>query len=113
MRTRMGLMSLLLIAGILMGGCMSTPAGVSSSTIPLTQGGYTEIGPTKGRAVGIILLGIPISEPYPARAAIDRAVEAGGGDAMVNVTVDMTQIPLFIVNFIFTTVNGTAVKTIK
>ncbi len=101
------------LVAVLVSGCMTAPSGVAASTKPLAQDGYTSIGPTEGRAVGVYLLGlIPLSEPYPARAAVDRAIRQGGGDALVDVTVDyMTiMIPPF-VNVMITTANGTAVKS--
>ena len=94
-------------------GCMSVPSSLSVSTKPLAPGGYTELGPATGRAVGVMILGIPLSEPYPNRAAVDRAVQKGGGDALINVTSDMAQIMIGPVTFIITTVKGTGVSTNK
>lgn len=91
-------------------GCMSFPAGVAGSTKPLAAGSYTEVGPAQGTAFGIMLIGIPLSEPYPARSAVDRALKNGGGDALVNVTIDNTQLLLGPVTLVFTTAKGTAVK---
>ena len=108
---RLGLAALAVCVGLVFSGCISTPQGVSSSTKPLAPGGYTELGNTTGKAFGVILFGIPLSEPTPARSAVDRAIASGGGDAMINVTMDMTQVPLGIVSFIWTTVKGTAVRS--
>jgi hypothetical protein len=109
--TRTGLV-VLLASALFFSGCMSAPAGISASTKPLKQGGYTELGPVNGKAWGAILLGIPIGEMAPARKAVDRAIEKGGGDALVNVTADYTQLNLFVASILWTSVNGTAVKSI-
>ena len=109
--TRTGLVVLLACA-LLFSGCISAPAGLAASTKPLSPGGYTELGPVNGKAWGAILLGIPIGEMTPARIAVDRAIAKGGGDAMVNVTVDYTQVNLFIASILWTSVNGTAVKSL-
>ena len=103
--------ALVAIAGLLCTGCMSMPAGVASSTKPLAPGGYTELGPATGDAFGLIVFGIPLSEPYPAKRSVDRAIANGGGDALVNVTVDVMQIQLFVAVLIWTTTHGTGVKT--
>ncbi len=106
-----GLVAVCLMA-LLVSGCMTAPSGLAASTKPLAQDGYTSIGPTQGRAVGIYLLGlIPLSEPYPAREAVDRAIRQGGGDAMVDVTLDYMTITIPFVNVVITTANGTAVKS--
>jgi len=107
-------MTLILISALILGltGCMSLPVGVSDSTKPLNQGGYTELGRTgKGHAVGVIVMGIPVSEPYPCKSATKRAIANGGGDALVCVTSDYTQIMLPFVSFIISTVQGTAVQS--
>ena len=111
MHKAMTLAMMLLIVGVVCGGCMSSPAGIESSTKPLNPGGYTELGAVKGNAVGVIVFGFPVSEPYPARIAVDRAISKGGGDALVNVTTDVTQILLGPVTIVWTTVNGTAVSS--
>ena len=101
------------LVALMAAGCMTAPTGVAPSTKPLAPGGYTEMGKVKGRAVGVFLLGIlPLSEPYPARSAVDRAVKKGGGDAMVDVTLDHMNImiPPF-VSVLITTASGTAVKS--
>jgi len=104
---------MLCIVAVTLSGCMSMPASMAVSTKPLDQGGYTEVGPATGRAVGVMILGIPLSEPYPQRSAVDRAVAKGGGDALVNVTTDMTQLQIGPVVLIITTVKGTAVTSNK
>ena len=103
--------ALVAIAGLLCTGCMSMPAGVASSTKPLAPGGYTELGPATGDAFGLIVFGIPLSEPNPAKQSVDRAIANGGGDALINVTLDVMQIQLFVAVLVWTTTNGTGVKT--
>lgn len=103
-----------LIAGLIMiacPGCMSIPASTACSTKPLTPGGYTEIGPAKGRAYGVMVMGIPVSEPYPCRSSVDRAIASGGGDALINLTTDYSQINLLLAVIIISTTQGTAVSS--
>lgn len=96
----------------ILSGCAAVPAGIASSTKPLDQNGYTQLGPTKGRSVGVYLMGIiPLSEPYPARKSVDRAIERGGGDALVNVTTDHMILPIPIIQFTISTTHGTAVQS--
>ena len=108
------ILALILISVLILGlsGCMSLPVGVSDSTKPLNQDGYTDLGRTgRGHAVGVIVMGIPVSEPYPCKSATKRAIANGGGDALICVTSDYTQIYLWLVSIIISTVQGTAVQS--
>ena len=70
--------------------CVRTPGGVAPSNIPLSPGGYTELGPVEAQDCKINLLGIiPISSSNYLYDAVDEAMqERSGTDALVNITVD-------------------------
>ena len=91
-------------------GCMSQPVTIADSNIPLTPGKYTEIGPAQGRAFGIMIFGLALSEPYPAKSAVERALAGAEADALTGITGDATIIQLGPISFVTTTVNATAVK---
>ena len=70
-------------------GCASWPGGVAPSTTPLEGRDYTVVGREVGQDSMPLILGfIPLSGPTTVQEAIDDAVRARGGDAMINVTVD-------------------------
>lgn len=103
---------LLSMMGVIFAGCMAVPASTAPSTKPLSQDGYTTLGKAKGRAVGVYVLGIlPLSEPYPARKSVDRAIAKGGGDALVDLTTDHMVLPIPFVSITISTTQGTAVQT--
>lgn len=96
----------------LLAGCAAMPVSTAPSTKPLNQNGYTTLGKAKGRAVGIYILGIiPISEPYPARISVDRAVASGGGDALIDLTTDTMALPIPLLYITISTTQGTAVQS--
>lgn len=67
-------------------GCMSTPAGLTSSTLPITsRDTYTVIAKdVTGADWGLSVFGISIV-PMSAYNAIQRAKEQYGADGMINV----------------------------
>lgn len=105
--------AIVVVLAVVVAGCMSMPTGLAPSTMPLAPGSYTEMGKARGHAVGVIVLGIAVSEPFPCRAAVDRAIASSGADALVNVSADATQILLGPFTIITTTVQGTAVRVNK
>jgi hypothetical protein len=89
---------------------MSVGRDLAPSTTPLAEGQYTEIGePTEGSAWGVMLFAVPISEPGATRRARDRAIEAAGADALVNVSLSSMTYFLPLVSVYQTTVRGTPV----
>ncbi|MFG0320523.1 MAG: hypothetical protein ACF8XB_24845 [Planctomycetota bacterium JB042] len=102
------LSSLLLLVGL--AACQTAPIALAPSTIPLEPGEYTELGPTSGSAFGFSILFIPITGSSQADDARDAAIADRSGDALINVTADVTTVHLFVVNFVKTTVYGDAVK---
>lgn len=70
-------------------GCAMKPGGIASSTTPIEGRKYVNLGRAVQTDSRIYLLGfIPVSGANYTRDAIDKAVRARGGDAMIDVTVD-------------------------
>ena len=94
-------------------GCVSTPASIAPSTTPLAPGSYTVIGPAEGSAMGISIIGIPVSGLRQMGEARDEALKLSGGDALINVAADTTTLNLPLVTLYWTTIEGQAVKVKK
>ncbi len=91
-------------------GCSSLTA-IAPSTTPITsEDTYTKLGKTKGRSYDFEVLFIPFFSENPVKIARDNAIKKGGGNALVEVTVEQTSVFLFIYNAYWTTVSGTAVQ---
>ncbi|MBI4880331.1 MAG: hypothetical protein HY812_11835 [Planctomycetes bacterium] len=90
--------------------CHVFPMTVAPSTVPLAPGEYTELGPASGSSTGFYVFFVPVSTRSSVDAAIAEAMQERGGDALVNVTADVTMTYLIFVNFITTRVYGIAVK---
>ncbi len=89
----------------------TTVVGISPSTTPITsEDSYTVIGPVKGRATGAIWFFIPTMPDTPSKNARDNAIASRHADGMIEVTEEYTTLSLFLVTFVWTTVEGTAVK---
>ena len=99
---------------LLASGCMTQMSGIAPSTTPITEKDtYTVLGHAEGRAWGAVLLFIPIFEPDPSRTARDRAIDAGGGNAMIEVAEDVNMLWLYLVSIYWTHVEGTAVNVAR
>jgi hypothetical protein len=91
-------------------GC-TVPVGLAPATEPLVPGGYTVIGPeVSAKKMGFQILFLPFTPSNPAGKARDEAIKDAGADALVNVAVDVTQMNLLLVHFVWTTVYGIPVK---
>ena len=79
----------LVLVALMLAGCAMTPGGVAPSTTPIEGRSYTNLGRTVAKDSRIYLFGIlPVSGGNYIRDAFDEAVQAKGGDAMINVTVE-------------------------
>lgn len=94
-----------------LGGCFQVPVTLSPSSKPLSKGKYNVLGETTGRCYGFSLIGIPITDSNITQIARDRAIEAGGGDALVSITGDETVLGFGLFSIYWTTIQGVAVKT--
>ncbi|HZU96917.1 MAG TPA: hypothetical protein VFF73_09510 [Planctomycetota bacterium] len=106
----MKLRALGLLVGMVLGGCSNLPVTIAPSNIPLTRTKYTVIGPCEGDSMGVSIIGIPVAGVRHAAEARDRAIQAGGGDALINISGDVTILDLLLVQFYWTTIQGDAVK---
>lgn len=117
----MGKILLVIMAAIAFTGCASTgnlgmvtkPMGDPGSLLTNAQP-YQEIGPAKGEACRYVLLGIIPWGDSTATTAVNNALQATGGDALINISVTSslyTFVPIYnVFCYTCTTVDGIAVK---
>ena len=94
-------------------GIMTGARGDPGSLLKQAQS-YKEVGPTEGRACRYFLLGvIPWGDSTPT-AAMEKALAASGGDAIINASVETSLygfLPIYnVFTFTCTTVKGVAIK---
>ena len=91
--------------------CQTVMTGIVPSTTPIAANDtYATLGPTKGKAYGVSVLGIPMSDPNPSLRARNRAINLSGGNALIEVTEDFTRLDLLLVTVFTTRIRGTAVQ---
>lgn len=112
---------IVLILTTVLVGCSTTGTlGIvtKSSADPISllknNQGYEELGPAEGKACRHFILAIiPYGQSDMAKA-VDMALEATGGDALLNVSAESSLygfIPVYnVYSFTCTTVKGTAIK---
>ncbi|MFZ2658091.1 MAG: hypothetical protein WAX69_24375 [Victivallales bacterium] len=89
----------------------TTVVGISPSTTPITsEDSYTVIGHVTGRSTGAIWFFIPTMPDTPSKNARDNAIASKGADGLIEVTEEYTSFSLLLVTFVWTTVEGTAIK---
>lgn len=97
-----------------MTGCSAYPVSVSpASHYIAAKDKVTRIGPASGSAWAACPLGICGGEMKMTGNAVDRAIASVGGDALIDVRVDVHVYNLMVVLIIQTNVYGTAVKIEK
>jgi hypothetical protein len=102
---------LILLAGLLLQGCMYSPVGFSASTIPLRHNEYERMVATSGSSTITYLFNVfPLNSLNPLEAAQADALLNSGGDALIDVTADKRSINLLLVKIDTTTVKGMAVQ---
>ncbi len=103
----------LLVAAIVLAtfGCTRSPGGIAPSNIPLTQGGYTVIGPVQATDCKVNLLGlIPVSGGNHIADAMRKALaKRTGTDALVDISVDRAVKFFILWSQVCTEVRATAV----
>ena len=103
--------ALVLLLGLSLVGCIHSAGGIAASNIPLSPGSYTELGRTKGNDCVYFLFGfLPISGGNETHAAVQRAIQHGNGDALINVTSDTYTQSFIIFTRTCTQVVATAVR---
>lgn len=104
----------MLVAGFMLGGCVSMPLNLS--TPPNLQEGrdYTVVGEGEGSSVGIMLFNlIPINQNQRFQKAYDEAVASKGGDRLINPTIEEQWFWAYLLNGYIFKVKGTVVKDIR
>ncbi|MDD3118854.1 MAG: hypothetical protein PHQ27_06730 [Victivallales bacterium] len=98
-------------AMILAAGCNSV-VSVSPSTTPITaKDTYTKLGPARGQSGSVLLLGfLPFGSSSPSKDARDSAIASKNANALIEVTEDYSTLSLLILQYNWTTVEGTAIK---
>ena len=92
-------------------GCSRAPGGIAASNIPLSQGGYTVIGPASATDCKVNLLGlIPVSGGNQLQDAVRNAIRNSGGDALIDISVDVAFKYFILWSQTCTEVRATAVR---
>lgn len=98
-------------------GCISTPGSIIDKSKPMSQDGYTVVGPeVQAEQWSIVLLGIPISNVMgsPSQKMYKKCLEkaGNGADALIEYSMDTSMIILGPLGTITRqTMTGTPVKT--
>ncbi|MBI3553846.1 MAG: hypothetical protein HY077_15230 [Elusimicrobia bacterium] len=111
----------LIVFALAAGACTSvgqlglvTKSAVDPAAILRSGRQFKEIGPAEGRACRHFVLGVLPWGNADIQAAVDEALKASGGDALVNATTSNSHygfIPFYnLYSFTCTAVKGTAIK---
>ncbi len=108
---RLHVLFLCAVVGLLAAGCNSM-VSVAPSTTPITsKDTYTKLGYTVGRSSTLVLMGFwPMGSYSPSKTARDSAIESKKANALIEVTEDYNVLNLLVVQYYWTTVEGTAIK---
>lgn len=112
-RSRVLSAALLAAVALATGGCLSRPVCVAPSTVPLTPGRYTEREPVSAKVWGFSFLHVfSFGSSDPAGLARDRALERAQAQALIDVTIQQSDLSLFfLVSLHVTELEGIAVQT--
>lgn len=114
-------MRLVLLLTCMLAGCSTTgtlgivtKSSADPASLLKNSKGFEELGPAEGQACRHFILAIiPFGQSDMAKA-VDKALEATGGDALLNVSAESSLygfIPIYnVYTFTCTTVKGTAIK---
>lgn len=104
------------VLSTLLSGCISKPIAFLPTTHPIRDDTHvTNLGPTSATATSVNFIGIPLSTPSPAAAALREAIALKNADALIGVVVDslVFALPadfLPLINVVSVHVYGEAVK---
>lgn len=112
---------LLLVATLVLAGCSTTGnlgivtrSTANPSALLTERTSFKEIGPAEGKACRHFFLAIIPSGQSDVAAAVDKALAATGGDALINVSTESSLygfIPIYnVYSYTCTIVRGTAIK---
>lgn len=105
---------LVLLAAVVMlaSGCIRSPVAMMPSTKPLTQGGYTEIGPVEETdCLWYLFSFIPITTGNNMQGAMRDGIKRMGGDALIQVTAETYYQNFIVVSRYCTIIQGIAVRS--
>lgn len=104
--------ALLSCLAIALAGCVRSPGGVAPSNIPLSQDGYSMLGPVAASDCKVNLFGvIPVSGGNQVADAMTRAQsKIPGADALVNISIDRVSKYFILWSQTCTEVRATAVN---
>jgi len=107
---------LLLLLIPLLSSCIvgSHPAGIASSTVPVSSN-YAVLGPAEESSCSYLVLVLPFGSSDPVEQLIEKAVKTQGGDALVGATVELRSSTLFLplARKDCTIVKGLVVKNVR
>ncbi len=104
---------LLALLAVSSSSCIRSPVAMMTSTRPLTQGGYTELGPVEETDCLWYLFSVfPISSGNDFQAAIRDAIRQRSGDALIQVTAETYYQNFLIVSRYCTIVQGIVVQSL-
>jgi hypothetical protein len=110
------LATLLAISGCVSVGSLGiiTKSSVDPATVLKNAHRVEEVGPAEGQACRFFILAVVPWGNSDIQTAVDKALGASGGDALVNVTTSTSLYGVFpiynVLSFTCTTVKGTAVR---
>ena len=98
-------------AALVLAGCVSTPGGVTSSTIPITEkSSYTVIQKdVESNDWNLAVLFIPLW-PLSAYSALQNTKRDHGADGMINVHANNTSLSLILISYNELEIRGDAIK---
>ena len=98
--------ALLMVASMAV-GCTSS-ASLAPSSTPLVPGQYVTLSNERvdARSKGFMLLFIPFGRTDPANRALEECLEKSGADALIDVSVHVSQFSMIAFTIVWTTVAG-------
>lgn len=103
------------VGAFALSGCMTVPGVIQDKTKPIQQNGYTVVAEEVSATEPMVMVfGFAASD---VRGSLSRRLyqkclkQAPGADALIEFTTDVKQVNLGVVNVMWYTMTGTAVKT--
>ena len=105
----------LAVAAIALSGCATVPGAIQDKTKPLAQNGYTVVAPEVSATETMVsVFGFTASDlrGSPSRRMYQKCLaKAPGADALIEYSTDVKTVNLGVVNVMWFTMTGTAVKS--
>ena len=115
MDKRKGLALILMLTAMVgLAGCAHIPGGVAASNTPLEGKKYRILKPTSATDSRVLLFGIiPVTGSNSTRACLEDAIRNGGGDALIEITVDAYSQNFILFSRDVIAVEGTAIRFVE